>query len=281
MKYKHQKIKSTAIFTMVFIVAIWALAYPLASNLPSTVFKEPLNSLYGVLNVLFTALAFSGVIITLVYQNYQAEAAHQESMEKSILEMFQVFTSSDFQKTKDAAFRVLIPAIQHKKYATFVASRLYAVEQLKFPDSQQITQTIEALEGNKERLKSMDFSKIERDDRLKLDDVLNFFAMLAQRESAIEVVKHVDFAYDWWRPSLLVIAQSQLDHFDAHPKIQQYCKNKPIMNTLAKLDILFGHAPLKNRADILHYLQQHPKMQDFNIDPAFFASDKPALPPSL
>ena len=85
MKYKHQKIKSTAIFTMVFIVAIWALAYPVASNLPSTVFKEPLNSLYGVLNVLFTALAFSGVIITLVYQNYQAEAAHQESMEKSML----------------------------------------------------------------------------------------------------------------------------------------------------------------------------------------------------
>lgn len=63
---------------MVFIVAIWALAlaYPLASNLPSNIFKEPLNSLYGVLNVWFTALAFSGVIITLVVQNHQAEAAH-------------------------------------------------------------------------------------------------------------------------------------------------------------------------------------------------------------
>lgn len=264
-------LRSTAILVMLLVVVIWALAYPIAANLPPNAWQEPLTSSYGVLNVLFTALAFGGVVITLIFQADQAKAAQRETMERSILEMFQAFTSNDFQYTKNAAFRVLITAIQHKPYAEFVASRLFAVAQLPLPDSPAIQETILNLEGNKERARQCSFSEMERGDRLKLDDIFNFFAMLAQRESACEIIKHVDFAYDWWRPALLVIAQTQLEHQRKHPGIAKYCRNRPVMETIQTLDAVFGHAPLPTDQAVWDYLFHHPKMIGFKIDPAFAA----------
>jgi hypothetical protein len=37
----------------------------------------------------------------------------------------------------------------------------------------------------------------DRADRLMLDNIINFFALLARRVSSKEVIKHCDFAYDW------------------------------------------------------------------------------------
>jgi hypothetical protein len=266
-------LQSTSVLIMVLIVCIWALAYPVAASLPENVFKEPLSSSYGALNVLFTALAFGGVVITLIFQANQAKIAQKESMERSILDMFQTFTSDEFQRTKDAAFRVLITAIKHKEYADFVASRLFAVAQLPRPVSAEIRQTVLGLEGNRTRTDAADFEKMERADRLKLDDILNFFAMLAQRESASEIVKHVDFAYDWWRPALLLIAQSQIEHQKRHPEIKEYCRNNPIMDTIRTLDTVFGHTQLNSDQEVWAYLFKHPKMIDFKLDPQF-ASDR-------
>lgn len=259
---KNKKISrlSTSIAVIALIIFVWLIAYPIAVRLTPSVLNEPLNSSYNVLNVLFTALAFGGVIITLIFQSDQEKAAQLESMEKSILDMFQVFTSAEFQATKDAAFRVLIPSILYKEYADFVASRLYAVAQKDMPASEEIRQFIRQLEGNGQREKTLGFQKMERDDRLQLDNVLNFFAMLAQRESAAEIVKHVNFSYDWWRPYLLVIAQAQKAHLRKHPEISKYCKTAPIIDTLSTLDAVFGHAPLNDDADIDSYITTHPRL---------------------
>ncbi|WP_094801342.1 hypothetical protein [Bordetella genomosp. 5] len=269
---KRPSLRGTAILIMALTVLIWALAYPIGASLPENSLKEPLNSSYGVLNVLFTALAFGGVVITLIFQVNQAKEAQQESVERSISEMFQIFTSAEFQETKDAAFRVLIPAIRHRAYAEFVASRLYAVAQLPFPASESIKQSIMDLEGNAERAKTMEFWKMERADRLKLDDIFNFFAMLAQRNSASDVIKHVDFAYDWWRPALLLIAQMQVEHRERHPEIGEYCKGRPVIETVQRLDVVFGHKPLTSRNEIWAYLAKHPKMIGFGMDACFSAA---------
>ena len=200
---------SAALLVILCIVGIWGLTYPIASSLPQNAFQEPLNSSYNVLNVLFTALAFGGVIITLIFQAQEARNARSESVERAILEMFQILTSDHFQATKNAAFRVLIAAIRNRDYGEYVASKLFAVGQLPWPGSDAVKQALCELDGAKQAADAPTFEHLERHDRLKLDDMMNFFSMLAQRESSASIVHHVDFAYDWWRPALMLIAQLQ------------------------------------------------------------------------
>ncbi|MET0265294.1 MAG: hypothetical protein ABW202_06755 [Duganella sp.] len=59
--------KSTRISYLILslIVIIWLLASPVARYLPSDTFGDPFDKVYNGLNVLFTALAFGGVLITL------------------------------------------------------------------------------------------------------------------------------------------------------------------------------------------------------------------------
>jgi hypothetical protein len=166
--------------------------------------------------VLFTALAFGGVIITLIFQAQQASQARLEAVERSILEMFQILTSAEFQATKNAAYRVLIAAIRNRDYGEYVASKLFAVEQLPYPSTDAVRQTLCELDPEKQAaVDEQAFEYLERHDRLKLDDMMNFFSMLAQRQSSKSIVSHVDFAYDWWRPALLLIAQLQKERIKA------------------------------------------------------------------
>ena len=102
-----------------------------------------------------------------------------------------------------------------------------------------------------------------------LDNILNFFAMLAQRESSATVIKHCDFAYDWWRPALWIIAELQQRRHANSEKIRMYCKNQLVTATLKALDKVYGHAPLNSSREVWEYINQHPKLLDFGLDPKF------------
>lgn len=259
-----------ALIVTLCIIGIWGSTYPIAASFPENTFKEPLNSSYNALNVLFTALAFGGVIITLVFQSQEARTARQEAIERSILEMFQILTSSEFQETKNSAYRVLIAAIKNKAYGEFVASKLFAVDQLHFPDGPAVRKTLCDLDRRKLSADEQAFEDLERHDRLKLDDMMNFFSMLAQRESSRSIVNHVDFAYDWWRPALMLVAQLQKERKDANPKIQQFCKNRLVHEILWALDDVYGHAPLKGDEAVWAYLRSHPLLKErFALDPDY------------
>ena len=119
---------SAALLVILLIIVIWGATYPIAIRLPQNTFQEPLNSSYNVLNVLFTALAFGGVLITLIFQAHEAKSARNETVERSILEMFQILTSAEFQSTKNSAFRVLIAAIKNRDYGEYVASMLAPIQ---------------------------------------------------------------------------------------------------------------------------------------------------------
>ena len=99
-----------------------------------------------------------------------------------------------------------------------------------------------------------------------LDNVLNFFAMLAQRESSATVIKHCDFAYDWWRPVLWLIGQLQRERQASHESIRKYCKNQLIVVTLESLDKIYKHEPLHSQEAVWQYINQHPKMLAFGLD---------------
>ena len=92
---------------MAFIISVWAMAWPVSKALPGGAFSEPVGSVYNGLNVLFTALAFGGVIITLLFQAEEAKHARREEIERSIFDLFQTFTSQEFQEVKK---RISCPA---------------------------------------------------------------------------------------------------------------------------------------------------------------------------
>lgn len=261
--------KSTRISYLILslIVIIWLLASPVARYLPSDTFGDPFDKVYNGLNVLFTALAFGGVLITLYFQSEAAEAARRADVERTIHELFKIYSNLDFQPVKDAAYRVLLAAVKNRDYAEYVASRLFVVDPLTFPPSS--IPTLRALDDAKRGLSDEDIIQADRHDRLMLDNMLNFFAMLAQRESSANVVGHFDFAYDWWRPVLFLVGQLQSDRAQSSPLIQQYCKNKHILAILADLDKIYQHAPLTSGAAVWHYVKNHPKIIEFGLDPRF------------
>lgn len=264
--------KRLVLFVMFIILLVWILAYPIARSLPDEFFKDPVSPIYNGLNVLFTALAFGGLIVTLIIQVNDAKIARRESLEKSIFELFQIFTAVDFQVVKDSAYRVLLASVKDKDYAEFVASRLFVIEQLPLPISSNATLT--SLDINKKDLDYNSLVNSDRADRLMLDNILNFFALLAQRESSSMVIKHCDFAYDWWRPVLWIIAQLQADRYKGSQKIQYYCKNQLIVTTLKTLDQIYGHTPLDSSEDVWKYISNHPKLLDFELDARFLAKAK-------
>lgn len=264
---KAWKTRNTAIVVILLIIVIWLFAIPLARHLPESIFKDPVGSIYNGLNVLFTALAFGAVVITLLFQSDEARIARREANERSVFEMFQIFTGADFQHVKDGAFSVLLAAVKNKDYADFVASRTFVVAQLSFPDSAE--QVVKSLDAKKADLHGEALLGADRADRLKLDDILNFFAMLAHRESSATVIQHCDFAYDWWRPVLWLVGQLQEQHYLDSAQIREYCKNPLIVSTLRRLDAIYGHAAFSTSEEVWRYVTSHPKLIAFGIDERF------------
>lgn len=252
---------------IIFIIGLWAAVFPAAPYLPTNAFREPVSAIHNGLNVLFTALAFGGVLITLIFQSDEAKIARRESLEKSIFELFQIFTSDEFQKVKDRAFLALLAAVKSKDYAEYLASRLFVVEQLQLPERAEAV--LRELDEHKKDMDRAALIHADRADRLMLDNMLNFFALLAQRESTATVIRHCDFAYDWWRPVLWIIGQLQEDRYKNSAQIQKYCKNQLIVTTLRSLDKIYGHSPLQSPREVWEYIGDHPKLRDFNLDPGF------------
>lgn len=246
------------------ILLIWAAAYPVSKALSPDMFKEPFGPVYNGLSVLFSALAFGGMVTAILFQVEEARIARRESIERSIFELFQTFTSLDFQKVKDASFRALLAGVKDRDYAKYLASRLFVVNQLPFPTDAKAV--LAELDESKRDLDDAQIIQADRADRLMLDNALNFFAMLAQRESSATVIKHCDFAYDWWRPVLWLIGQLQREWYESNESVRKYCKNQLIIVTLESLDKIYGHEPLRSHADVWDYITQHPKLLAFGLD---------------
>lgn len=253
-----------AFLIIAVILLIWAAAYPVSKALSPDMFKEPFGPVYNGLSVLFSALAFGGMVTAILFQVEEARIARRESIERSIFELFQTFTSLDFQKVKDASFRALLAGVKNRDYAEYLASRLFVVDQLPFPSG--VKTVLEELDECKRGLDDAQIIQADRADRLMLDNALNFFAMLAQRESSATVIKHCDFAYDWWRPVLWLIGQLQRERHESHESVRKYCKNPLVAVTLESLDRIYGHEPLRSREAVWQYINEHPKLRAFGLD---------------
>lgn len=247
-----------SISVMLFIMTLWVMAWPISKELPSEVLSPEVGSVYNGLNVLFTALAFGGVIIALLFQAEEAKHARREEIERAIFDLFQTFTTPEFQAVKNGAFRALLAAVKNEAYARFLASRLFAVDQRAFPPS--VIPALRLLDESKANLSEKQIEQADRADRLMLDNVLNFFALLAQKKSSSMVIKHCDFAYDWWRPTLWMIALLQQEQYETSATVREYCKTRMIAETLVVLDKIYGHDALSTPDEVRNYVDTHPKI---------------------
>lgn len=265
---------STSSNTRFFIIAVfaiilfWAAAYPLSRYVSSAAFGEPTGAIYNAINVLFTALAFTGVVITFRFQYIESERSAKDLVERSIFELLTTFTSEEFQKVKDDAFLALLVAVKNKEYAEYLSSRLFPIGRKAFPVS--ASTTWQQFKPEHHSLSIDEVISRDRNARLKLDNVLNFFAMLSHRQAAATVIRHVDFAYDWWRPTLWIIAQLQKEIKDSSEEISRYCRNPMLHITLEKLDAIYHYPPIVPGPEVYHYLADHPWLKEQEIDPAFF-----------
>lgn len=249
------------------ILLCWVLIFPMSLLFSRYSIGEPTISFYNIFNVLVSALAFAGLVTTLVLQIEQTRRSNIDSIERSVFELFNTFTSDSFQAVKNDAFLCLLIAVRHKPYGMFLTSRLFPVGRLPFPEKarQIYTQFRPELATASDK----ELADVDRAARLHLDNILNFFSMLAQRQAAHSVIKQVNFAYDWWRPTLLIIAQLQYEIWTGSETVRQSCRTPLLRETLKTLDDIYGYEPLEPGPAVYAYLRSHPWLREEKLDSAY------------
>jgi hypothetical protein len=251
------------------IVVCWMLVLPLSWLFARDAISEPTITFYNIFNVLVSAMAFAGLVMTLWLQREESKRSNLDNVERSIFELFTTFTSDSFQKVKDDAFLCLLLSVKNKAYAEYLASRLFPIGRRPYPTD--IEPILFSLRPELRKMSTETLITVDRNARLKLDNILNFFAMLAHRQAAHSVIKHVDFAYDWWRPTLWIIAQLQYEMKSESAEIAKWCRNPMLHVTLETLDRIYAFEPIQPGEQVYAYLKSHPWLREQDIDSDFFA----------
>lgn len=272
------------------VFGIWLLAILLGLQpLIKLYTQQPIADAFSGINALFAGLAFGGVILTIWQQSQElnetkedlkktaeanAEMARTSAAlarnadEGAVLDMFKTYCSEYFQGVKDSSMSVLIPCVASRDYCEFVATRFFVAGQAKLPD--HVWTKISLAKAS--RSKTFDaFRHKEQRDRYKLDELINFFALLVGRSNAGDIVARCDVSYSWWRPLLYLMAKAQQDHYDAHPIVRKYATPMLLKDTLRKLDAIYGFAPFANDDEFWEFFLHHPKVRSYGLDEAYQA----------
>lgn len=261
------------------------------------------------LSALFSGLAIVGVLLTIYIQvtdsNKAAEAltnsseallnSANESKEKAILDLYQTFCSRYFQEIKTSSHKVLISAVQCKNYCDFMISRFFVIgENVKYFNYNVQYKKYETFKvykslfpndskpSDKKMLKKYIWSENkywfedkEREDRFKLDELINFFILLANKKSSEDIIKGCDFFYDWWRPLFWFISIQQEEYYkklkNKYDKdLENYCKEPKFVTVVVKLDKIYGYNNegfLKEKnLSFWKYFLNHPKIKSYKYD---------------
>lgn len=278
---------------LLFIFGIWVGAWLVAA---APIFKhistQPLSDMFAAINALFAGFAFSGVVITVWFQNHelkdtkeelqrtarsaedtakanQASAQSNQRMvahldEQAILELFKTYCSEYFQVVKNASMSVLIPCVASKEYYEYVVSRFFVADQLEFPE-----QCWERVSRCTYYKSYEEFRKAEQNDRYKLDELINFFTLLTGRINSKDIIATCDFSYSWWRPLLWMIAMGQEQRYKENELVRTYGTPTYLMSVVKKLDEIYKLKPFANDRDAWEFITRHPKVRHYGLDPEF------------
>lgn len=261
------------------ILGLWLGAWYIGiqPNILKNFTNQPIADLFSSINALFAGFAFCGVILTVYLQIQELqdtrvvldETAKANKMtadyakENAIVELFRTYCSEYFQEVKNSSMNVLIPAVASKEYFDFLVSRFFVAEQKHL--------NVISWERIKEvsHYKSYDEFKVgEQHDRYKLDELINFFTILAYQKDAIDVIGRCDFSYSWWRPMFWMIAIAQDSRYHSNEAIKFYGTKPYFKEVVKRLDAAYGLNPIDNIQEMISLIKDHPKLnKQYNLDP--------------
>ena len=279
---QEDKSYKSIIFASLFtIIGIWIGGWIFADF--SDITKQPVNDIFGSLSALFGGLAFAGVIISIYMQLDElkdtrrelAETANSnklmanEAKEKAILELYQTYCSERFQIIKTSSFKILISTIQNKDYADFMISRFFVVSSFKL--TKDIALGLPIYKNDLE-ISYDTFKDKEQFDRFRLDELINFFILLSEKNSSKEVIKNCDFFYDWWRPLFWFISELQISYYhkEENESLRKYSKPHYLRQVVKKLDEIYEHKSFETSSEVWEYILEHPKINSYNIDKRYY-----------
>lgn len=277
------------IMVCVLILGLWLFAIYLGLQPELKNYtQQPFADTFSGVNALFAGCAFGGVILTIWLQIHELQETREElqktaeanlsiakasvtmathANEKTILDLFQTYCSDYFQTVKDSSMSVLIPCVASKEYCDFVSSRFFVAGQLPFPAAawEKIAPVTYC--------KSYDeFLQQEQRYRYKLDELINFFTLLAGRSNSKEIIARCDFSYAWWRPLLWLIAIQQEKHYASNPVVREYSTGLYLKEVVQRLDAIYGLKPFETESQFWQFFVHHPKVQSYGLDEKYKAS---------
>jgi hypothetical protein len=159
------------------------------------------GDIFGSLNVLFSGLAFSGVIAALVLQVYQmrqfSESTEKERIDRT-LELFQKFRNDDMYTARNIAWKARTKWFTDPNYREVQIDRL-------------LPQTLKAVQERHEE-KSDSEQALERK---AIFEMLEFYSMLAYHPGSDDILKSFNFYYPWWRGFLKSFIEEYNKRYDS------------------------------------------------------------------
>lgn len=261
------------------ILGLWLGAWYIGiqPNALKDITNQPVADLFSSVNALFAGFAFCGVILTVYLQIQELqdtrvvldETAKANKMsadyakENAIVELFKTYCSEYFQEVKNSSMNVLIPAVASKEYFDFIVSRFFVAEQQELSiSSWERIKTVSHYKNYDE------FKSCEQHDRYKLDELINFFTILAYQKDAVEVIGRCDFSYSWWRPMFWMLAIAQDSRYKNNDLIVKYGTKPYFKEVVQRLDLAYCLKPIENIQELVSLIKDHPKLKvQYNLDP--------------
>lgn len=261
------------------ILGLWLGAWYIGTQ--PTILKnftnQPIADLFSSVNALFAGFAFCGVILTVYLQIQELQdtrvvldetakankASADYAKENAILELFRTYCSEYFQDVKNSSMNVLIPAMASREYFSFLVSRFFVAEQQELNvSSWELIKEVSYYQNFEE------FKVGEQNDRYKLDELINFFTILAYQKDASDVIGRCDFSYSWWRPMFWMIAIAQNSRYLDYEKIRIYGTKPYLSEVVKRLDLAYNLKPIKDVQELIDLIKDHPKLvEKYKLDP--------------
>lgn len=272
-----------ALFLGIVVVVFCCFAY---SFIAENHQKELGGQIFEGIGALFSGLAFIGIIFTIFLQSNELQlqrkeleytrielkktaeanlAIVQDNKELSVFELYKEFKSAYLQDITKSAWRIFINCLKSKTYCDYFLNTYYCVDYTPGKFTQKIANEVESSYPSTIRESLEELTRVESDDRYKLDYLINFFQILSFRLNS-EFMKKCDFYYDWWRPLLWWLADIRLNNYNTDGDKQEYCIKPNLTETLLELDKIYGFKPLNNSTERWEYLKNHPLLKKVKID---------------
>jgi len=270
-----------AVLSFIIVLAIYVYNFYGTPSPDQEVWGQFGDFLGGVLNPLFSVAAFLGLLLTIMLQLRALKISSDEleltrtelaktalanqtiaedNKANAIVDLYQIYTNDYFYELSRAAWKVLEIAVKDYDYCNFLVSTFFVTEYKSPRLDDDLLDKIKTHFDSHE-----DVKRLENDYRHRLDEMINFFNIIALRNAPKEVFEKCDFFYDWYRPLLWWICDLRLSAYMVDENKQRYCTSPSHHKGLKILDSVYGFET-GDRLERWEEFQVHPLITQMGLD---------------